>query len=332
MYLVKVKKIKITFLVFFLLLISGFSFSLVAQENSTGENVFLDSDQDGLGDEKEAFYGTDPKNPDSDGDGYSDGAEVKSGYDPMKPAPGDKLDAQTTTTSTTTTTTPESITNSDNLTEEISAKIATMVSTGDPTEGFDMNSINSLIEESISNNETFNDLPEIDESTIKILVQDYSGFGKDKQARLYKEDNEKYLSAVFFIITNNVPHSVDSKEAIESFTDEIVAKIPSVVSTTDSGMSYFTDLADRGAVMTKKLNELEVPRDMLDIHKKGLQLSAYATSLKEKVVIDNNDPIASLVSLSAVENMMTFSSDFLMEAEAKLEELNLTDFVLEQSI
>jgi len=60
-------------------------------QNQNGNNIFLDSDQDGLTNQEEKALGTDPYNPDSDSDGYSDGAEVKSGYDPLKPAPGDQL-------------------------------------------------------------------------------------------------------------------------------------------------------------------------------------------------------------------------------------------------
>ncbi|MEK7083677.1 MAG: L,D-transpeptidase family protein [Patescibacteria group bacterium] len=41
-----------------------------------------DTDGDGLTDEKEAVYYTDPANPDTDGDGYSDGEEVLGGYSP----------------------------------------------------------------------------------------------------------------------------------------------------------------------------------------------------------------------------------------------------------
>lgn len=67
--------------------------------------VELDTDKDGLSDEREAelgtsvrnsdtddddlfdreeaeVYKTDPLNPDTDGDGYLDGAEVKNGYNP----------------------------------------------------------------------------------------------------------------------------------------------------------------------------------------------------------------------------------------------------------
>jgi len=58
-------------------------------ENSAEENLEdnswegVDSDQDGLPDEKEPMYGTDPGNPDTDGDGYLDGEEIKNGYNPL---------------------------------------------------------------------------------------------------------------------------------------------------------------------------------------------------------------------------------------------------------
>jgi hypothetical protein len=45
--------------------------------------LIIDSDADGLVDDLEAYYGTDPLNPDSDSDGYSDGTEVKNGYNPL---------------------------------------------------------------------------------------------------------------------------------------------------------------------------------------------------------------------------------------------------------
>jgi len=53
--------------------------------------LFEDTDKDGLSNEEEEKFGTDPLNPDSDGDGYLDGIEVKNGYDPLKPSPGDKI-------------------------------------------------------------------------------------------------------------------------------------------------------------------------------------------------------------------------------------------------
>ncbi len=44
-----------------------------------------DSDNDGLPDTLEHFYGSDPMNPDTDGDGYQDGYEVNNGLNPTGP-------------------------------------------------------------------------------------------------------------------------------------------------------------------------------------------------------------------------------------------------------
>ncbi|MBE7552576.1 MAG: hypothetical protein HS126_16015 [Anaerolineales bacterium] len=44
-----------------------------------------DTDGDGLSDQEEAQYGTDPTKPDTDGDGMSDGWEVNNGLDPLNP-------------------------------------------------------------------------------------------------------------------------------------------------------------------------------------------------------------------------------------------------------
>lgn len=52
----------------------------------------VDSDSDGLSDEEERAYRTDPAKADSDGDKYSDGEEVNSGWNPINadPSPGQK--------------------------------------------------------------------------------------------------------------------------------------------------------------------------------------------------------------------------------------------------
>lgn len=55
------------------------------QESLTGQGAMIDSidsDSDGLDDDLEKVFGTDPNNPDTDGDGYSDGSEVSNGYNP----------------------------------------------------------------------------------------------------------------------------------------------------------------------------------------------------------------------------------------------------------
>ena len=56
---------------------------LVAPQVALAEISPLDSDNDGLTDEQEKIYYTDPQNPDTDGDSFTDGTEVLSGYSPL---------------------------------------------------------------------------------------------------------------------------------------------------------------------------------------------------------------------------------------------------------
>lgn len=53
--------------------------------NSQELSPEADLDNDGLNNQQEAMYGTNPNVPDTDGDGYTDGQEVKNGYNPNGP-------------------------------------------------------------------------------------------------------------------------------------------------------------------------------------------------------------------------------------------------------
>lgn len=52
------------------------------QDDEPVDGTEGDWDNDGLLNEQELFYGTDPRNADTDSDGYMDGEEVKNGYNP----------------------------------------------------------------------------------------------------------------------------------------------------------------------------------------------------------------------------------------------------------
>ena len=55
--------------------------------NHEQRNIFAennkDSDQDGLKDFEENYFGTDKNNPDTDHDGYTDFIEIKNGHNPL---------------------------------------------------------------------------------------------------------------------------------------------------------------------------------------------------------------------------------------------------------
>jgi len=318
-----VRQAKITLLIFFLLTTFGLSASIFAENNSlSNDNIFLDSDQDGLSDTEEISYGTDPKKQDTDGDGYSDGAEIKGGYDPLKPAPGDKIVENSAEKSFNKN--PEGLdidtdlSSDRNLTEDLSAKIAVMIS-NDDSEEITIGDINSMIDENIPSNTNTGELPEIDKSEINIKDQSYSKLTEEQREQKIEEDNDDYLSTVLYITSSNLPHNISLENEATSFLNEITSKISTLYSSPEE-MEYFNDLADKGETILDQLKDTEVPESMVDTHIEGLQLAKYSISLKDKVKIDKNDPVSSIVSLSSVESLLVMSSDFIEKLEKQSED------------
>ncbi len=319
----KLSRRKITSLIFSALCIFSFAFFVVAQENSaSGKNIFEDSDQDGLSDDEEKAYGTDVNNRDTDGDGYTDGVEVKSGYDPLKPAPGDKI---ITNNLQLTTGDLQQDGEEENLTQEVSEEVANLISqkAGENQE-IALEDLDAIIQKTASETLTFDDLPKVDESEIKIKEQNYSKLSDEKRAEREKEDALEYLTAVSYILLNNLPQKISSEKDIENFANNIVSQVENFSSNL-SDISYFEDLVNKGQGILDQLREVEVPEKFLSLHKKGLQLATYAISLEDKAKPDPNDPISTIVNLSKVQNLLNLTMSFTEETGSEFEKLGISE-------
>ncbi|MCD6149389.1 hypothetical protein J7J13_01210 [bacterium] len=338
----KAKNIKISLAIFSALVIASFALFTAAQENSSSnKSIFLDSDQDGLSDKEEKMRGTDPENKDTDGDGYSDGTEVSSGYDPLKPAPGDKIISQEQSDSELEALgavkgvtdengeTEENQAENKNLTEEVSYKVAELVSGTDAeNQKITLENIESLIQESMEGEITFEDLPEINEDEIKIKEQDYSSLSKEKREDKEKEDAVEYLTSVSYLILNSLPHQVNSIDDLEKFSEEILEQV-SLFSSSLSDISYFKDLADRGEDALEQLKDIEVPENLLELHTRGLQITKYAISLCDESDFDSQDPIATITNLSKVNGLVILGTDFLEEIDTELKEMGISEIPID---
>ncbi len=337
MYL-EVNKTKRTVLIFFSLLIFGLAMSIFANDNLNGnKNIFLDSDQDGLSDQEELVYGTDPKNSDTDGDGYSDGTEVKSGYDPLKPAPGDKIvnnykvsekDSHQQSNLENTADSGAQNSNNKNLTEELSVKLATTISNNNEEgiKSVTMDDINTLVDESISDNITFDDLPKIDKSEIKIKKQKYSKLSKEKRKLKKQKDNEEYLTKISFLMINNLPYKISKPSDVEGFTKEINKKIALLMTAnnTPEALAYFDDMGKKGKDALNQLKKIEVPKSLVNLHMKGMQLLTYSIQLSSDTTIDHNDPVKSIFAMGKVQNLLTLINDFTTEVNNEFENLGIS--------
>lgn len=337
--LIPTKRLQLPLLVFSILVFASFGFFSIASENFSGKNIFQDADQDGLTNEEEQLYGTDPQKADTDGDGYSDGAEVRSGYDPLKPSPGDKIvpttkettQASQTTTSLTTSLPEEPSgrggSNEDNLTEQVSQQIADILkdSSGDTT---DTSATIQTMQENIQSlldgkNIGSTSLPEIDENDIKIKKQNYSDLSEEERKAKIKQDTLEYVTKVSYILASNAPEVLSAPEDMEKIATSMMTN---ALTSIESGNSqYLQDLAEKGDQVLLELHNIEVPENMLSSHKKALQLFQYASALPKELKSFDTDPLSNLVVLSKMQSFLGILSSFVKEIDSTLKDIGIQD-------
>lgn len=321
----KLKNFNLSFFVLIGLVFLSFAFFVVAQEkNNSGNNVFLDSDQDGLTDAEEKTYGTDPYKKDTDGDGYSDGAEVKAGYDPLKPAPGDKI-----TTSTNSIYggkvlgQTETNGNSENITEKLAQKISEVTTqNSQENKEISLEEIQSIANEALDSDFDESNLPEIDDKEIKIKEQNYDNLSENEKKKRKKEDFIDYITSIFYIISSNSPSPLSSATNIGTALLQTTQTITLSIINHDS--SRLETLSNSGQKMLEQLKEIEVPEEIVETHKKIMQYAMYSQTLKECVKSTPDDPVKDIVNLSKIQSFISSLSQFSNDIETKFTEYDIS--------
>lgn len=321
---IKIKNVKAGAFVFSTLFVLSFGvYSFADTQSASSKNIFQDADQDGLSNDEEVLYKTDPNNSDTDGDGYSDGAEVKGGYDPTKASPGDKLatieDIEERKNEAILVGNKDAL-GKVNLTDEVSAQVAaTLKESVDSKKELSLDELRDTIEKTMTAKISTDTLPEIDEKSIKIQKQKYSSLSEADRAAKIKEDTINYTTAVSYILVNNSPVQMQS--------DVDMQKLASFMMTNSMGMlsggnnALLDDFSQKGKLITEQLSSVVVPENMLDIHMKALRLAQYTTTFKDNIQsAGGNDPLAQISSLAKVQGFMGLFSELTTDMQASLRE------------
>lgn len=311
----EIKRVKLTFLVLAVLVVSSFAFFSVAEENSqTQNNIFIDSDQDGLTDQEELLYGTDPHVADTDHDGYSDGAEIKSGYDPMIPSPGDRVVKETETTSA-------NSADETNLTKEVAQKILTLTNNTNPAdeEGrqISLDQIKTVIDESLQPQTADAEFPVIDKEELNIIKQNYKGTAVEIAAKK-KADFINYAVGIYYVFSSNsqtpITSTGDMPKIITLISQQIMASL------TTGDFKSLDNLGKSAEKIYEQMKSIEVPEEMVDAHIKMLQFTKYAVTIKDTMNSSAQDPLAQIASLSRmqtfIQDMMAFSSEMTAKLQS----------------
>lgn len=311
------------FLFFCLLFSSSAFYYVMADETATtNKNIFQDSDQDGLSNDEETLYKTDPLNKDTDGDGYMDGVEVEGGYDPIKPAPGDKLVSEAKDRETVDEVKTEKVT----LTDQASQEVASMLqdeATGEIKKEVTVDDINASVQNIMSQSDQEIVLPEIDKSTIKIKTVSKKLKGNERLAQ-EKDDAVQYLTVMAYVLANNSPKKFHTEEGLSSVLTSFGTESLSAVLLGNS--QYLDDLAKLGKKILEQTKDIEVPEDMVDIHIKTMKMAGYSMQLKDEMKGDTqSDPIGKIASLSKVQGLLGTATSLSTEIYQKLNDLGIQE-------
>jgi len=133
---------------------------------------------------------------------------------------------------------------------------------------------------------------------------------------------EKYLAQMAYIAVSN---SSISSLSVDDLKSNLSAEQQNLLVALSSGdQQKIDEYAKKARLSIDQSKKVEVPFILKDVHKAGLALSIYTLTLKDKVILDPEDPLKSLVALSSVQ-AAAFEAIKVQEALLKI----LNDYEIE---
>jgi hypothetical protein len=313
-----------TSFIFFVLLALSVGFYVSADEQDTKEySLFRDADQDGLSDEEERIFGTDPFVKDTDGDSYNDGIEVESGYDPLRPAPGDKLstpedglgrggyDDMPTESKTT------------NVTEAASREVVGILSNvSSENSSVKMQDINDSVEQLLQQSRVNVEFPEVDIKSIHIKkIKCKDSEEEEKCLKREKDATIEYLTALSYLVANNSPIALKNNGDLDLAASSMVSDITSALST--GNFAVLLKNKGKAEVFLNNVKDIEVPENMVSTHVKALQLALFSIGLADAFGEVGNDPMGQISLLSQVQGLLGFATSLASDIQAEFKKLGI---------
>ena len=266
--------------------------------NQISLNYSKDNDNDGLTNQEESYWNTDMENPDTDGDGFVDGEEVASGHNPLVAGPHDLLIEFG----------KEKI--ASNLTEKLSALITSGLYAGDLGPSASYEAYSSAIDK-ISLSTLYDG--------IATLTPDELKASEIQEVEDVKRFQEIYLQKVAIIIEKDI--------LPELFTEPFEAKrLLAKFGTTDGNNDinvFFLSRAARNEKIIKKLMVLDVPRGLVDFHKKTIAFFQSLNYQYQSISQTEKDPIKALFALNNLQDTYLQSRVILSDLAVAVKRLEI---------
>ncbi len=286
------------------------------EQQSSPLAVHIDFDQDGLSNDEEALYGTDPDNPDTDGDGFSDGVEVRSGYDPLiHKDRGDRVigleEAQT----------QSDVSAARSLTNELRTRVAGIAFDVASGKEVTLGDIDKEVQAFVDNAVKDIAVPQIDMDRIRVKRQDYGDLSEEQRRERIKRDVANYTSALAYTLSLYTPKPLTDEGAAEAISADVLGEAERLMNDfTD--VSPFIRLAEDSRMLQERLFEIEVPEVALPLHVEGLQFAAMVAAFANdaKGVDLARDPAEAAVLYARAASLTSIGAMFMEKVQAFAEE------------
>lgn len=310
--------------IFVVLFLVSLSMHTLAETPTNNTSIFEDRDQDGLSDEEEEVFGTDPLLEDTDGDSYSDSVEIKSGYNPLIPAPNDRmkslgLGGEDPLLFEEDRDNAEGNSATDVFTEDLNEYLEEKLENGN--EEISVDELTAIANASVADAITYEDLPEISIENIIIKEQDYNTLSEDEREEKERQDAIEYFTASAYILFSHLPSTPSGSTDIMEILDYVTNNV-NTIGTADPS-PYLSKLADSGDAALEELNNIAVPEEYIELHIRGLQLAGYGSLLSENIKMSETDPLSTISALSQIQGLFSLSSEYVSEMNTIFEDINI---------
>ncbi|QQR78488.1 MAG: hypothetical protein IPJ68_05435 [Candidatus Moraniibacteriota bacterium] len=307
----------------FLCLVSSALYVAADEVSTTDTVVFDDVDTDGLSNEEEKIYGTDPNVADTDGDGYSDGVEIEGGFDPLKPAPGDRVIPEEAIEAV-----GVSDTQTPNLTTKATNEFAALLEEKGNSSEITNEDFSTVINNVMATSQEEVVLPEIDSSFLKIKKLS-DNLTDEEEKEQNREDTVQYLTLSAYILLSNLPTPVRNEAQLQNF---ITTSSNTMLTSLVSGDFSFLDESERRAKNAlEEINQLDVPESMVDTHMKAVKLLSYISNIKQSIQgsVTPEDPLAQMMAFSKIIGVVVSLQGFMQETQTKLSQYGIQGLSLD---
>lgn len=228
--------------------------------------------------------------------------------------------AQENTATTSNVFTNTSAVNSDsNLTKSVAKQVSALIqnASGDNPE-ISLEQVRSLIDDSLNQAATAEDILQIDTSQLKINKQNYNNLSSAKAKAKMKEGFTKYLASLFYIFSSNSPQPITSSKDVASVISLMTNSMVSAVSR--ENLNSISELSASGKRISEQLKDVEIPEKMVDLHIKAMLYAKRAEALNSLLAPNPDDPLKELSNLAQVEGFVESLAAFADEINVKMDE------------